>query len=57
MKYIRKHFDTLEEAEQYQDKLYEKYDRVYLVSCPLFEEYGVYSWQVEGGTPPETPDE
>jgi len=46
MKQISKRFNTLWAAEQYQDKLYEEYDHVLLLMAPMFEEAGLYIWQV-----------
>jgi hypothetical protein len=47
MKTIVKHFDSLKKAEQYQDKLYDKYDHVRLVRWPSFSEAGDYAWEVK----------
>lgn len=47
MKTVSKHFDTLEQAEKCQDKLYDKYNHVRLVKSPMFEESGTYTWEVK----------
>jgi hypothetical protein len=46
MKTITKTYSTLKQAEQYQNRLYNKYAHVRLVRAPLFSEEGVYVWQV-----------
>lgn len=43
-KYISKKYNTLKQAENYQNRLYTKYNRVELISYPMFCEYGVYTW-------------
>ena len=43
---IRKFCKTLDQAERYQDKLYDQYPVVQLISSPLFEESGYYIWKV-----------
>jgi hypothetical protein len=47
MNTIRKHFETLKQAEQYQNKLYNRYHHVRLVHSPLFTEDGTYVWEVK----------
>ena len=47
MRIIRKYFKTLEEAEQFQNSLYDDYDFVRLVKSPRFSEDGYYTWEVE----------
>ena len=42
MKTISKHFDSLKKVEKYQNRLYNKYDSVKLVSFPHFCESGMY---------------
>lgn len=46
MKKITKHFDTLAQAERYQNRLYDKYDHVRLIDFPRFSESGTYIWEV-----------
>lgn len=46
MKTLTKHFATLKQAERYQAGLYNKYNRVALISSPLFQEQGFYTWKV-----------
>lgn len=46
-KTITKIFCTMEQAVNYRDKLYNKYDSVKLISCPMYSEYGEYTWEVE----------
>ena len=43
---IRKTFKTMKQAENYQQKLYNKYNRVKLVTNPLYQESGLYIWVV-----------
>lgn len=47
MKTITKTYKTLKQAESYQNRLYNKYNTVRLVSFPRFSEEGVYVWQVQ----------
>lgn len=47
MKVIKKHFESLRKAEQYQEKLYSKYDVVRLISFPTLFDCGTYIWEVE----------
>ncbi len=44
---ITKHFDSLYDAEEYQNGLYDKYNHVLLVRAPLFSEAGTYVWEVK----------
>lgn len=46
MKTIKKAFKTMKQAERYQQALYNKYNKVELVSFPLYWESGFYIWQV-----------
>lgn len=46
MKTITKHYKTLRSAENFQNRLYSKYDYVRLISSPLSSEEGKYVWQV-----------
>jgi hypothetical protein len=46
LKRITKRFKTLRQAENYQNRLYNKYTSVKLIRSPLFEEEGDYIWQV-----------
>jgi len=43
---IRKYFRTLKEAERYQNRLYNKWYAVRLISAPIFSESGTYVWDV-----------
>ncbi len=43
---ITKYCQTLRQAERFQNKLYDEYDTVRLVRSPLFEEEGLYIWNV-----------
>jgi len=45
---ISKRFDTLKQAEGYQNKLYEQYNSVQLIQAPTFSEEGLYIWRVDG---------
>lgn len=45
-KRIIKHFDSLDKAEQFQDKLYDKYNNVVAEKSPMFSENGTYTWIV-----------
>lgn len=47
MKIIAKTFNTLNEAENYQNELYDQYNHVRLVRFPHFSEDGIYAWEVE----------
>lgn len=47
MKRIKKHYDSIKQAESYQSRLYNKYDHVRLVSFPLSGEAGDYIWEVK----------
>jgi hypothetical protein len=47
MKTISKQCKTLKQAERYQNRLYEKYQRVRLVKFPWFTEKGSYVWEVK----------
>lgn len=47
MKTITKTFDTLTQAERFQNKLYDQHDHVRLVRSPRFGESGVYTWEVK----------
>jgi hypothetical protein len=46
MKRIKKTYKTLKQAERYQNRLYNKYNSVQLVSFPRFSEDGEYVWEV-----------
>ena len=45
-KLISKYFDTLGEAERYQDELYSEHEKVECLRTPSFEEAGTYVWRV-----------
>ena len=45
-KTIEKQYDTLKQAERYQNRLYNRFDSVRLVRSPLFSESGKYVWEV-----------
>lgn len=47
METIGKHLKSLKEAERYQNRLYNQFDYVRLVSYPLFSEEGDYIWNVK----------
>ena len=47
MKTITKTYTKLKQAESYQNRLYNKYSYVRLVSSPLFSEEGKYVWHVK----------
>jgi hypothetical protein len=47
MKTITKNCKTLKQAEQHQNRLYNKYDYVRLVRSPRFSEDGIYAWEVK----------
>jgi hypothetical protein len=47
MKTIRKIYQTLRQAENYQNRLYNKFDYVRLVKSPMFSESGEYVWEVK----------
>ena len=46
MRILGRHFETLRQAEAYQMRLYNKYERVRLVQAPRFTEAGRYVWEV-----------
>lgn len=46
MKTITKRFTKLRQAENYQNRLYFRYERVRLVRSPRFSEDGIYAWEV-----------
>ncbi len=46
MKEIVKKGYTLEQAEEFQNELYDIYDTVRLVAFPRFQRVGVYIWEV-----------
>ena len=46
MKTIRKTYQTLRQAESYQNRLYNRFDYVRLIKSPMFSESGVYVWAV-----------
>lgn len=45
-KNITRYFHTLKRAEQYQNRLYKKYNYVRLIHSPIFDEAGNYTWVV-----------
>lgn len=47
MKTISKVCRTLKQAERYQNRLYNQYESVRLVSAPRFSQGGVYVWEVQ----------
>lgn len=47
-KTISKKYNTLRQAERYQNLLYNKFDNVKLIKSPMFTEYGTYVWAVSG---------
>jgi hypothetical protein len=48
LKTISKKYNTLRQAERYQNLLYNKFDNVKLIKSPMFTEYGTYVWAVSG---------
>lgn len=46
MQIITKQFETIKQAERFQNSLYSKYNRVRLVSFPVCSENGTYKWEV-----------
>jgi len=46
MRTIKKTFKTIKAAANYQGNLYNRYNRVMLISFPRFGESGVYIFQV-----------
>jgi hypothetical protein len=47
MKRIKKIYKTMKQAESYQNRLYNRYESVRLVSFPRFSEDGEYVWEVK----------
>lgn len=47
MKTIRKFYKTIRQAENYQNRLYNRFDYVRLIKSPMFSECGEYVWQVK----------
>ena len=47
MSFIIHNCMNLEEAEEYQNALYENFNKVKLVDFPKTSDYGVYVWEVE----------
>ena len=47
METISKNFETIKQAERYQNKLYNKYNSVVLVHFPILSESGQYVWKVQ----------
>jgi hypothetical protein len=45
MKTVSKIFETIKAAEAHQNRLYNQYNSVQLICCPIFGESGVYIWQ------------
>lgn len=43
---IVKHFETIKQAEKYQNSLYNKFNSVRLFSFPSNSESGLYTWEV-----------
>ena len=41
-----KEYTKLKQAENYQNKLYNKYHKVDLISFPKYTEQGLYIWEV-----------
>lgn len=44
---IDKYCDTLKQAEDFQDDLYDEYESVRLIGFPSFSESGLYVWTVK----------
>ena len=47
MKTISKVFKTMKQAERFQTALYNKYQKVVLVSFPIYWTTGTYTWEVQ----------
>lgn len=47
MKYLSLKLDSLKKAQRTQNKLYNKYNHVRLISFPCFSEAGLYIWEVK----------
>ena len=47
MKIINRYCDDLDEASEFQEKLYEKYDSVECINQPMFSEHGIYQFKVK----------
>ncbi len=45
--YISKKFNTIEDAENYQEDLYDLYDHVKLIKSPSLNKFGAYQWEVK----------
>lgn len=46
MQTITKRFQTLKQAEKYQNSLYNKFPYVRLITFPIYSEEGVYIWEI-----------
>jgi hypothetical protein len=42
---IRKHFNSIREAEKYQSNLYRQYNKVRLIDFPSLKDDGIYAWE------------
>ena len=47
MEIINKYCDDLDEASEFQEKLYEKYDSVECTNQPMFSDHGIYQFKVK----------
>lgn len=47
MKQITKVFKTMQQAERFQNALYNKYKKVVLISFPIYWTTGTYTWEVK----------
>ena len=48
MKRIKRFFNWINDAEKFQNRLYDKYNSVKLVAFPQFDKAGFYVWEVGG---------
>jgi len=46
METITKYFKSIKQAEKYQNKLYNKFPYVRLITFPSYSEEGQYTWHV-----------
>jgi len=46
MQTISKRFNTIKQAEKYQNSLYKKFPYVVLVNFPTWSEEGTYIWEI-----------
>jgi len=46
METISKRFNSIKQAERYQNKLYNTFNYVQLISYPVWSEDGLYIWEI-----------